>query len=489
AVLAVGGQGGGVLSGWIRDLAESNGYHAQVTSVAGVAQRTGATIYYIEMAPAGPKTPVFALAPIAGDVDVLIAAEAMEAGRAAQRGFVTPDRTTLIASSHRILAIAEKQLSGDGRGDAGAVLEVLAEQSAKLIAFDMEAIAKGAGSLISASLFGALARSGALPFSVEQFRAVIGAAPKGAEASLRAFDAALAYEDSAEQEATVAETGVIGSPSLQKEWDALIARADAAPFGREMLRSGLAKVVDYQDVAYGAEYLDHVAPFLGHGDEVAEAAAKYLANAMCYDDIIRVADLKVRGTRSARVRGEQEIPDGEVVHVTEYFHPRAEEVTATMPRRLGAWIANTPWATRALERIFSKGRRIRSDKLAGFLLLWLAAGLRPWRRSLLRHQGETQHLETLKARALSALPHDPAFAAELLSVQRLIKGYSDTHARGHSRFDRVMAGAAMVEGRADAADWVRRLKEAALADVDGAALDGAIATIESFANAEERPAA
>jgi indolepyruvate ferredoxin oxidoreductase beta subunit len=50
--MAVGGQGGGVLTNWIEALAHRNGYAVQATSVAGVAQRTGATIYYMEMAPA-----------------------------------------------------------------------------------------------------------------------------------------------------------------------------------------------------------------------------------------------------------------------------------------------------------------------------------------------------------------------------------------------------------------------------------------------------
>ncbi|MDX8450966.1 hypothetical protein RFN31_36210, partial [Mesorhizobium sp. VK3C] len=61
AVLAVGGQGGGVLADWITDVAERSGYIAQSTSVAGVAQRTGATIYYIEMARDTGRLPVFAL--------------------------------------------------------------------------------------------------------------------------------------------------------------------------------------------------------------------------------------------------------------------------------------------------------------------------------------------------------------------------------------------------------------------------------------------
>ena len=51
AVLAMGGEGGGVLADWIVDVAEHAAYHAQTTSVPGVAQRTGATIYYIELFP------------------------------------------------------------------------------------------------------------------------------------------------------------------------------------------------------------------------------------------------------------------------------------------------------------------------------------------------------------------------------------------------------------------------------------------------------
>jgi indolepyruvate ferredoxin oxidoreductase beta subunit len=70
---------------------------------------------------------------------------------------------------------------------------------------------------------------------------------------------------------------------------------------------------------------------------------------------------------------------------------------------------------------------------------------------------------------------------ELIRCRRLIKGYSDTHARGHSKFDRVLAATAQIAARPDAADWCRRLREAALMDEEGKALDGAIATIRSFA--------
>jgi Pyruvate/2-oxoacid:ferredoxin oxidoreductase gamma subunit len=166
AIYAVGGQGGGVLTTWIEDLARAQGYAAQATSVAGVSQRTGATIYYIEMAPATGQTPIFSLMPAAGDVDVMISAEWMEAGRAMIRGFVTPDRTTLIASTHRNLAVSEKIVPGDGLADAEAVREAAQQAAKRLIAADFEAVAVRAnGSVISATLFGALAAIGgaALP--------------------------------------------------------------------------------------------------------------------------------------------------------------------------------------------------------------------------------------------------------------------------------------------------------------------------------------
>src|SRR5690606_17619806 len=127
-ILAMGGEGGGVLADWIVDLGKHNGYLAQTTSVPGVAQRTGATIYYVELFPksladAAGKPPVLALMPTPGDVDVVLASELMEAARAVQRGLVTAERTTLISSTHRVYSIAEKSALGDGLVDPAPLVE------------------------------------------------------------------------------------------------------------------------------------------------------------------------------------------------------------------------------------------------------------------------------------------------------------------------------------------------------------------------------
>src|SRR5579859_4548851 len=90
AVLAMGGQGGGVLVDWIVALTEGQGWLTQSTSVPGVAQRTGATVYYVEtiQGDGSGRRPILSLMPVPGEVDIVIGAELMEAGRAMQRGFV-----------------------------------------------------------------------------------------------------------------------------------------------------------------------------------------------------------------------------------------------------------------------------------------------------------------------------------------------------------------------------------------------------------------
>jgi indolepyruvate ferredoxin oxidoreductase beta subunit len=502
AILAVGGQGGGVLADWIVNVAERNGFLAQSTSVAGVAQRTGATIYYIEMCRDAGRLPVFALSPSQGDVDILIAAELMEAGRAILRGFVTPERTTLIASSHRIAAVSEKIEPGDGRASSAKVRETAELASKRFIAFDMEQVAVENGSMISASLLGALAGSGALPFPRESYEKTILASGRGVKASLAAFaggyEGALQpgyprpHESGGEVASPKGETErgapskVRGPDRLVDGWRHLAARVDRLPEEvRAMARLGLRKVVDFQDQAYGQEYLDRLEQVVerdkaARGFALSIAAAKHLANAMCYDDMIRVADLKTRSTRGVRVRREVGVKDDAILQTTEYFHPRVEEFCGAMPARLGRYIEERPKLAAFIDRRINRGRRIRTDSFSGFAALWLVGGMHRWRRSLLRHEVEQAHLERWYTLALDTVAEDYALAVEILNTRRLIKGYSDTHVRAQSKFDRVLSALPMLKGRPDAADWLRRLREAALKDEKGDMLDGALKTVATL---------
>lgn len=509
AILAVGGQGGGVLSDWIVHAAEQSGYTVQATSVPGVAQRTGATIYSIEMLPRSDRAPVLALMPAPGDVDIVIAAELMEAGRAITRGLVTPDRTTLIASSHRILAVSEKIEPGHGLADSDGVIKAAREVARTLICFDMEQTARACGSVVSASLFGALAGSGVLPFKQSAYESAIEASGRGVEASLEAFRRARAQAQGGapssgpEMEApSVDAVPVPSGPARQTgQWQKLTDRVmKAPPPVREMAMRGLAKVVDFQDLQYGEEYLDRLEQVLEADRKAASGdgafalttqAAKHIANAMAYDDVIRVADRKTRLDRFRRIHGELGRTDGQIVHLTEFMHPRGEEVCGMLPARLGCFIEARPRVYAALDRLVNRGRRPRSDTVFGFAMLSALAGMRRWRRGLLRHQREQAHVRDWLDQALAMAATDYRLGVEMIRCRRLIKGYSDTHARGMSKFDRVLAAAPLLAGRDDAAVWLARLREAALKDEEGTQLDGAIETVRSFAGdapAEGAPA-
>ncbi|HEU5018465.1 MAG TPA: indolepyruvate oxidoreductase subunit beta family protein [Pseudolabrys sp.] len=497
AVMAMGGQGGGVLVDWIVALCEAQGWAAQSTSVPGVAQRTGATVYYIEALPVPPDAPaglrpVLSLMAVPGEVDVVIGAEFMEAGRAIQRGLVTPDRTTLIASSHRAYAVVEKQAPGNGIADAGAVIAAAQASAKRLIAFDMAKAAETSGSAISAVMFGALAAADVLPFPRIAYETTIRNAGIGVEASLRGFaegyEAARAAPASEPEPAPPEKMLSPASPPVGGAAYVAIAKRvrDTFPVpAQEMIVAGLRRVVDFQDVAYGEEYLKLVAGILaldGASKDYAltRTAAKYIAVAMAYDDVYRIADLKTRGSRFARVRAEIDSSPEQLVYTTEFMHPRMDEVTGSLPAALGRFIESRPSLFRQLDRIVNRGRRVKTTRLGGFLMLYTLAGLKRFRRGTLRHAVEIQHRDSWLARVKAAAARDYDLAVELLNTRRLVKGYSDTHARGLSKFDRVMAAAAKLEGRSDAADWVRRLREAALKDEDGVALDGALKTVDSF---------
>src|SRR5215471_15617340 len=293
AVVALGGEGGGVLADWIVDLAQHGGYLAQATSVPGVAQRTGATVYYVELFPkaaaqAAGRAPVLALMPVPGDVDVVLASELMEAARAIERGFVTPERTLLIASTHRVFAMTEKIALADGREDAAALLAGCRDAARGLVAFDMAALADATGSVLSAVLFGALAGSAALPFPRPAFEAAIRRGQVGVERSLAAF--AAGFEAARTGEAVVPAAASernarAAPPAIRDLLDA--AARDFSGEARAVVLAAIERLDDYQDARYAGEFLARLVPFQeierqhGNGALLAETA-RQLALAMAY---------------------------------------------------------------------------------------------------------------------------------------------------------------------------------------------------------------
>ena len=507
-IAALGGEGGGVLSNWLVDAAAADGRRVQATSVPGVAQRTGATTYYLEIGPRGsgagtggasdesPGTTghVMALLPTPGNVDLLVASELLEAGRAAQTGMITPNRTTVIASTHRTFAIAEKSAMGDGRFEDERIRRAVRELACRLVLTDLGQVAERAGTVLSSVLLGAVAGSGSLPIPSERLRAAVERAGIAVEANLRGFDAGCRLFDELH-----AETVNPGTDRTRAATRSVVAstrppasledRVEALPKPlRDAARLGVERTVDYQDVRYGSLYLDRIERLLArigaapattedaHG--VAREVARHLALWMCFEDIIRVADLKTRRARIERVRSEVRAQRGQPVVITEFLKPGVEEWCSLLP----------PWLARPIlgaadrggwRRRLNVGLHVRTSSVTGFLLLWGLARLRRFRRGMNRFVEEQVRIEAWLARVAEASATGTALALEVARCANLVKGYGDTHERGVRSFERTMECLADCARAPEPAMSLRSLREAAVADPDGGMLETAITTLRA----------
>ena len=430
-IAALGGEGGGVLMGWIMRAAEAAGVPAQATSVPGVAQRTGATTYYIEMAAEAPvpSEPVFALMPVAGDVDIVLASELLEAARMVERGFVTPDRTILLSSTHRVLTTREKMARGDGRLDAADLMRRVEAASRERFLFDAECAARSAQAPLNAVLLGALAGRALLPIAPGRFRAAIEAGGIAVEANLRGFDAGLALAGGASQPAGDAPAQA-AAPGAAGSLDGRLERLPAA--AREVARLGVARLTGYQDADYAGLYLDRLA---GFEDDPAllRAVARHLAVRMSFEDVIRVAQLKVRAGRFERIRDELGVAADEPYEVVDFFKPGLRELADLLPsapgRRLLAWAGQ-----RGVIDKWHLGLRVKTTTVTGFLRVWLLARLRPWRRRTLRFAEEQRAIEDWLALVQEARAVSPGFALAAAEMARLVKGYGEIYRSGQAAY-------------------------------------------------------
>lgn len=483
AINAMGGHGGGVLADWIAETAEAEGHYAQITSVPGFAQRSGATIYYVEIFPriGAPAPPVFALMAVPGDTDVVIASELAEGGRAVLRGLVTPERTTLITSSHREYTTEEKLSRFDGRRDSATVFDRCAEAARRFVAFDVREAANQAGCPPSAVLFGALAGSAALPFARAAFERTIRHAGIAVEANLRGFSTgfdratagtrALPAPPAARVPTAVAADTTLGEAVRQRFPAAL----------HDLLDLAVARLVEYQDAAYARRFLDRLLPVLAvdqpsRGYELTAEVARLLALRMAHEDVIRVADIKTRRRRFAALADENRLDPEATWGITEFLAPRPEELFDILPAALGRRLAASPRAHRLFARLLGHGFTVRTSTLRGFLMLYAIARLRRLRPGSLGQATESELIDGWLREVLTA-SSDPAFALGVAQLLALVRGYGSTLERGRANYRAIVATLPALRGRADAAARVEALRTAALADEDGAALDRAIAAM------------
>ncbi|HET7296247.1 MAG TPA: indolepyruvate oxidoreductase subunit beta family protein [Gemmatimonadales bacterium] len=454
-IAALGGQGGGVLTEWLVGAAAHAGYPAQATSIPGVAQRTGATTYYVEVFPQRPgpgsREPVFSLYPTPGDVDVIIASEFLEAGRTLEMDYASPERTLLIASTHRLFAIGEKAVLGDGVFPRERLEEAARKLTRRLIAFDALEVARQARSEVNAVLLGALAATRILPMTPSDFEVAIRQGGVAVERNLAGLESGV----------EIVESGSDSPPAMKapRPW-AEVRRERAAALGRagaafialadrveaefpealhETLGEAVARLIDYQDARYAELYLERVRRIraLDPGTRLSEIFARRLAVWMAYEDAIRVADLKTRRARYERIRRENGVANGATVVVTDYLKPDLDEIYGIFPAAIGAPIAR--WA----ERRWPNGRptleqHVRTTSVLGFLRVWGLGRLRFLRPASLRYQRESALMARWERAVLEAAALDYDLGCEVADLASVVKGYGEVRRRLSRQLERVL---------------------------------------------------
>ena len=473
---ALGGAGGGVLTNWLVDAIRANNMPVQATSIPGVAQRTGATTYYIELVAQTSNSrtgqrPVFGLYPRPGDIDLVIASELLEAGRAMENGFVTPDRTTLVTASHRLYTIEEKSATTEARFDGSRVIKAANELSLRPYLYDAAHSHIAEPLPLNAVLLGIVAGSGVLPLHEDDYRTAIRDSGLLVDSNLAGFAHGLAIANgdiAAEAAAPASRPAVFRLPRrLQADIEGL--PEPCLP----IVMQGIARLIDYQGVRYARRYIERVKSVAALEQEdqdqftLTNETARHLALWMAYEDIVRVADLKTRSSRISRLRVEVGAGEDQPIRVKEYLKPGIEELAALLPPIIGRRMVL--WAERhgMLDRL-RVPLHIKTTTVTGFTSLWLLARLRLLRPLGYRFAEEKRLIDRWLEAVRQAAGRDYALACEIVACARLLKGYGDTHRRGWETFvtilNRVVEWA--LAGQMDA-QGVRAVREAALADPEG----------------------
>ena len=482
-ITALGGEGGGVLAGWITDAAVSSGLAAQRTSIPGVAQRTGATTYYIEIIDdAGGRRPVMALNPCPGELEVVVASELMEAARMVQAGFVTPDRTTILSSTHRVFSIQERIAMGDGRADEKQMHDLIRQFSRKHTILDFAAIGARVGSHVNSVLLGAMSNELFVP--AEALREAIRRDGRAVDANLRGFEAGLrAVKDGSFSPAvTGAQRPLRAAPPKGLEQ----CIAGLAPEIQPVVCEGLHRLVDFQDAVHAQKFAEHIRRFAGlagaDGEFLSELA-RHLAVRMSSEDTIRVAQLKLRDHRFDRLALEAKARDGDMIEVIEYLKPGPNELISIFPpsiaRPLLRMIQERGWQKAAIPL------KIRSTGVVGFIALRVLLAFKPMRHRSLRAADESAWISEWLDLVERALRVDPAAAAEIIRTAALVRGYGETWTRGHANWRCIVAEIVipMLSGELPMqhfADAILQTRVAAQVDPEGRRLRSVVESIRAL---------
>ena len=443
----VGGQGGGVLSDWLIKGLLNAGWQAQSIGLLGLSQRAGSVIYYAEARPFGHKPPILSAYAAPGDVDLLLAQEFLELGRLLQGGFAHPD-CTIIANTYRYYGTLEKTPAEGGIYPSGVIRKAAETLSGDSYLFHAQELVAQAGlSLLSSNaiLLGAVAGSQVFDLPPEPFRRAIEEAEVNVADNLKAFD--LGYSmmrDGSLPRALFKESEVLDWEQLAQQRQAALParrRAEyrqlleqargAAPALSRVYAEACYRVLDFQDGAYVRDYLRSVqeiqaAEKAKSGDEsnsLTAVYAQHLANWMTYEDAPRVAQLKLRPERFAKMRQEHNVRGEDPFWVDDFLAPDPPQLYGMLPVAVGRWVRQRGRRWRPDFDHIAMPMRVRSNRPWGYFTLSLVSAMRHLRRRSLRHHEELALLKRWHDAVLQWLGRDATLGRLAADAGRVVKGY------------------------------------------------------------------
>ena len=207
---------------------------------------------------------------------------------------------------------------------------------------------------------------------------------------------------------------------------------------------------------------------------VTAVMARTLPLWLCFEDPIRVAQLKLAPGRIAQIRRHAQAKPKDLVHVREFLRPRVEEIAGLLPNAWGRAILRKPRLRQWLRR-FERDVTLTSTSVTGYLLLRFLVSLRVLRPRSLRYTEEHRWLTQWHAAVVEAAGRDTALAVELAECQSLVRGYGETLERGHARLQQLLS--LRSRGARYTAAHVRELRLAAEQDADGDGFERTLARV------------
>jgi uncharacterized protein DUF6537 len=212
---------------------------------------------------------------------------------------------------------------------------------------------------------------------------------------------------------------------------------DGLPEGAvPVVSEGVYRLIDYQGPSYAGLYVDRLRRFIGRrgvDDAMFVEIARLMALRMCYQDPIRIAQLKLAELDAA--------PGSPRVQSADQLGKfRLDELIGALPAIVAEPVLDTlewlGWAHKPVTIRFSTASRW------GIRRLKIEAALRRWRLFSVRYARERAWVERWLHMIDRSLIKQPEAAAEIVQTATMVQGYGDAYRQAVADWHAIIDGLA-----------------------------------------------